>query len=457
MGQDFSSIKSRLAMHSTVRSICIPPISRLQAAIFFILVRCALPAAETNWTEFRGPAGNGVSTATNLAAHWSEQENIKWQTPVHGKAWSSPVIWEKQVWLTSATEDGRELFIVCVDRETGQVIRDLKLFDVEKPQAAIAFNSYASPTPAIESGRLYASFGSPGTACLDTETAKVLWARRDIECNHYRGAGSSPILFSNLVILNFDGSDVQFVLALDKQTGRTVWQSNRSIDFKDLGPDGKPEMNGDFRKAFATCQIASFDGQLTLLSQGSKALYAYDPRFGYELWRVEERNNYSGCTRPVVGNGIVFVPSGFSSGQILAIRPGRKGEVIDANSPQPGATQLQVVWKAKHNAPKKPSLLLAGDLLYAVDDNGTATCWEAATGTNVWTEHIGGHYSAAPLAGAGKIYFFSEDGKTTVLAAGREFHKLAENQLGDGFMASPAVSGNALFLRSRSRLYRIEE
>jgi outer membrane protein assembly factor BamB len=426
------------------------------ALLFAALSALSAAAGETNWPEFRGLRQNGVSVATNLPLHWSEAENIKWQTPIHGKAWSSPVIWGNQLWLTTATEDGRELGVLCVDADTGKIVRDEKLFDVEKPQAAHAFNSYASPTPVIEQGRIYISYGSPASACLDTGTGKVLWSRRDIECNHYRGAGSSPILYSNLVILNFDGSDRQFVIALDKATGKTVWQTKRSIDFKDLGPDNKPEMNGDFRKAFATCQIAPVNGRDVLLSQGSKALYAYEPLTGEELWRLEERSNYSGCTRPVLGGGLIFVPSGFSSGQILAVRPGKKGDVVDANDPAATNAQLRVAWKTKRNAPKKPSLLLVDDLLYAIDDNGTATCWEAATGTNVWTEHVGGHYSAAPLASPGRIYLFSETGKTTVFATGREFKMLAENQLGDGFMASPAVTGNALFLRSRTRLYRVE-
>ena len=185
---------------------------------------CGLGAEEANWPEFRGPQGNGISTSTNLPLRWSEEQNVKWSTPIHGKGWSSPVIWGQQVWLTTATADGHELFAVCIDRDTGKVIHDLKLFDVAKPQFCHPFNSYASPTPAIEAGRIYVTFGAPGTACLDTQTGKVLWARRDIECNHFRGAGSSPILYSNLFFLNFDGSDHQFVLALDKQTGRTVWR-----------------------------------------------------------------------------------------------------------------------------------------------------------------------------------------------------------------------------------------
>ena len=424
--------------------------------LFVALTALRLGAAETNWPEFRGPNGDGISTSTNLPLRWGEQQNVKWKTPIHGKAWSSPVIWDQQVWLTTATTNGQELFALCLDRDTGKVLRELKLFDVAKPQFCHTFNSYASPTPAIEAGRLYVTFGAPGTACLDTQTGKVLWTRRDIECNHFRGAGSSPILYSNLFFLNFDGSDHQFVVALDKTTGRTVWRRERSMDYQDLGPDGQPELSGDYRKAFATCQVATLDGRTTLLSQSSKALYGYDPASGAELWRVEERSSHSGCARPLTGHGLVFVPAGFGSGAVLVIRPGKPGEVLDAKAPGPASTQLQVVWKTKQNAPKKPSLLLLGGLLYAIDDNGVATCWEAMTGTVVWCERIGGHYSASPLAAGGRIYLFSEEGKTTVLATGREFKKLAESQLDDGFMASPAVSGKALFLRSRTHLYRVE-
>jgi len=365
-------------------------------------------------------------------------------------------MWDAEIWLTTATEDGRELFAVCVDRQSGKLIHDLKLFDVEKPQYAHPFNTYGSPTPVIEAGRVYVSFGSPGLACVDTKTGKILWTRRDLECNHYRGAGSSPILYGNLFILNFDGSDHQFIIALDKETGRTAWQKNRSVDYKDLEPDGRVQTEGDFRKGFATCQIATLDGRLTLLSQGSKAFYGYDPLTGNELWRVEDRTSHSGATRPVVGQGLVFVPTGFSIGQVLAIRPGAPGDVLDINATNSLPTKLQLAWKAKKNSPKKPSLLLIGDYLFGIDDGGIATCWEAKSGTVLWNERVGGNYSASPMTVEGRIYFFNEEGKTTVVAAAPEFKKLAENQLGDGFMASPAVSERALFLRSRTHLYRIE-
>jgi outer membrane protein assembly factor BamB len=367
------------------------------------------------------------------------------------------VIWNQQIWLTSATEDGHELFVLCVDRDTGKITQDQKLFDVAKPQYCIPFNSYASPTPALEQDRIYVTFGAAGTACLETQTGKVLWSRRDLECNHFRGPGSSPILFGDALFLNFDGSDQQYVVALDKTTGKTLWKTSRSIDFKDLGLDGKPETDGDLRKAFATCQIVTVEQQPILLSQGSKALYAYAPSTGTELWRAEDYGSYSGCTRPVSGHGLVFVPSGFPSGEVLAIRPGKAGEYLDVKTNDFPGMQLRVVWKDKHHAPKKPSLQLVEDLLYAIDDNGVATCWEALTGKVVWSETIGGHFTASPLAAPDRIYLFSEEGKTIVIATGREFKKIAENQLGDGFMASPAVSGNALFLRSRSELFKIEE
>lgn len=429
----------------------------ISAVVFVAAYSLFAGAADLNWPQFHGPRGDGTSASTGLPLHWGEEQNVKWKTSIHGRAWSSPVIWGKQVWLTSATENGTELFALCVNLDTGKIERDLRLFEVEKPQFAHKFNTYASPTPVIEEGRVYVTFGSPGTACLDTRTGKVLWERRDFICNHFRGAGSSLILHEGLLIVNFDGSDHQFVAAMDKQTGRTVWERKRSIDYKDLGADGKPQLDGDLRKAFSTCHVAEFDGRQILLSQGSKALYAYVPMTGEELWRVDERQFYSGSTRPVVGQGMVFVPSGWSSGQVLAIRPGRKGEIVDANAEAPAATQLRVVWKTKRNVPKKPSLTFADGLLYGMDDNGVATCWEPKTGGVIWNERIGGNYSASPLAADGRLYFFSEDGKATVVALGREFKKLAENKLASGFMASPAVSGQSLVLRTKTDLYRVEE
>jgi hypothetical protein len=161
------------------------------------------------WMQFRGPRGDGISDATGLPVEWAEDNNVAWKTAIKGKAWSSPVVLGKQIWLTSATEDARQLFAICVDKDSGKIVHNLKLFDVEKPQYIHPFNSAASPTPALEPGRVYVTFGAPGTACLDSETGKVIWERRDFVCNHYRGPGSSPLIYKDLLFLNFDGSDYQ--------------------------------------------------------------------------------------------------------------------------------------------------------------------------------------------------------------------------------------------------------
>ncbi|MBI5819164.1 MAG: PQQ-binding-like beta-propeller repeat protein [Verrucomicrobia bacterium] len=403
--------------------------------------------AEDNWPQFRGPDGMGHSNATGLPVTWSETQNIKWKTAIHDKGWSSPVIWGNQIWMTTATEDGKQLFVICVDRNTGKILRDIKLFDVETPQYIIKLNSPASPTPVIEEGRVYVTFGSPGTACLDTLTGKVLWQRRDLECNHFRGAGSSPILFGNLFILNFDGSDFQYVVALDKNTGKTVWKTKRSVDFKDLDKDGKPNREGDMRKGFCTPLVASFGGAPPILiDPGSKAFYAYDPLTGKEIWRTEEHKNHSVAVRPSVANGLIYAATGMGKASVWAIRPGGHGVVTDTH----------VVWKAPRNVPTMPSPIVVGDLLFMVSDNGIITCLDAKNGQVVWEQKIGGEFSASPISAEGRIYFFDREGKITVIQAGREFKQLAANQLDEGFMASPAVSGKALFLRTKTHLYRVE-
>ncbi len=403
--------------------------------------------ADENWPQFRGPGGQGVSDAKGLPLTWSETQNVKWKTPVHGKAWSSPVIWKDQIWLTTATEDGRELSAIRVDKATGKITLDQVLFHVQTPQYCIPFNSYASPTPCIEEGRVYLSFGSPGTACLDTQSGNVVWQRTDLQCNHFRGPGSSPLLWNNLLIMNFDGSDFQYIIALDKTTGQTVWKTNRSIDFKDLNADGKPRADGDFRKAFSSPKIMTADGQPILLSVGSHAVYCYEPTTGKELWRTEYRDGHSGSITPIFGDGLAFTGTGHGATELWAIRPGGHGVVNDTN----------VVWKEKKRIPTRPSPLFVDGLLYMVNDSGIVSCLDAKTGAEIWHGRIDGSYSASPIYADGRIYCFNEKGKTTVLAAGRELKVLAENQLDTGILGCPAVSGNALYIRTRTDLYRIEE
>ena len=413
-----------------------------------ILVACSvISMAADNWPQFRGPDGTGHSDARDLPLNWSETQNIVWKTPIHDRGWSSPVIFGKQIWLTSASKDGKQLFALCLDKDTGKLIRDIKLFDVAQPQYAHPFNTYASPTPVIEQGRVYITFGSPGTAAIDTKTFKVIWERRDFECNHFRGSGSSPVIFRDMLLMHFDGSDHQFVVALDKRTGKTIWRTERSIDFQDLDKNGKPAAEGDLRKAFATPHVTQINGRWEMISLGAKAAYSYDPFTGKELWRVEERGQHSASTRPVLGFGMIFYPTGFSNGQLYAVRTGGNGLITDSH----------VAWRVKRGASNKPSILLIDDLIYMIGDTGIATCVEAKTGNIVWQQRVGGEYSASPVYADGKIWLFSEEGKTTVIKPGRAYEKLAENNLEEGFLASPAIAGKAFYLRTRTHLYRIEQ
>lgn len=403
-----------------------------------LLLCASLAAAADNWPEFRGPDGNGLSDATGLPIAWSENQNVVWKTAIHDKGWSSPVVWGGQVWLTTALVNGKERFAVCVDRETGKVIHDVKVFDDPNPIDVVKYNSYASPSPAIEEGRVYVHFGNAGTACLDTKTAKKMWERRDFRSEEGRGCGSSPILHGDRLYLVFDGFDRQYLVCLDKKTGDTVWKRDRGVDF---GTD-----NGDLRKAFATPQIITVDGKEQLVAPGAVWTQALDPKTGVEIWRVK-CGGMNAAARPIYGHGLVFANSSDGGFGQFAVRPGR-GEL--------GADQ--VAWKGARGGPKRSSPVLLGDLLYLANDGGMLTCLEAKTGEVVWQQRLASApFWASPIAAEGRIYCFDEAGGGQVVAAGRTFKKLAANKLDDGGRASPAVAGKSLFVRTFTHLYRIEQ
>ena len=412
--------------------------------LFFPFLSSSL--AKEEWPQFRGPSGDGSSTAVSLPVAPSENVGVRWKTQIPGKAWSSPVISGNRIWLTSATEDGSALSLVVVDRESGAVLRDEVVFKVENPQFCHKFNSYASPTPAISGGRVYVTFGSPFTACFDEESGAKVWERTDFVCNHFRGSGSSPVVWKDFLLMHFDGSDFQYAVALDRHTGKTVWRTERSVDFKDLNAEGKVTGDGDFRKAFATPEVVDWQGSPVLLSSGAKCHYAYDPVTGRELWRLEERAQHSASARPLVWDGKVFFQSGFK-GQILAVRLGGAGVLEES----------QLAWRVKKSVPSKPSMLLRDGALFMVDDSGIASCVDATTGEVRWSHRIGGNFSASPVYADGRIYVCNEEGKVTTFSPDKDaFKMLGEGQFDAGFMASPAIAGRSLFLRSKTHLYRVE-
>jgi len=436
--------------------------SRQWLVLLLLLVQVSWGQAE--WRQFRGPRGNGLASppgtkSAGLPIRWSEQENVRWKTPIPHRGWSTPVVMEGRLWLTTATPDGHEFFVVCVEADSGRICLQEKLFHADHPEPlGNPMNCYASPSPVIEPGRVYVHFGSYGTAALDSKTGAVLWQRTDLPCRHYRGPGSSLLLFENLLILTMDGVDVQYLVALDKETGRTVWKTDRTADWDDLDADGKPKNEGDLRKAYSTPLLVTAGGETgppspnsamgnptQMLSVGAKAVYGYDPASGRELWKVRTPA-FSGAASPVYGRGIAYMVTGFGKTELLAVRVDGRGDVTDTH----------VAWRTGSLVPQTPSPLVVGELFFMINDTGTVTCLEAASGTQVWRERLRGNFAASLLHAEGHLYCFSREGVTTVLKAARDYEVLATNRLDGGFMASPAVAGKALFLRTREHLYRIE-
>ena len=419
-----------------------------------VLAACwmCVPTARADWPDFRGPFGDGHVSAPGdtkpigLPLTWSETENIKWKTEIPERGWSTPVVMDGRIWLTTATPDGHDFFAICVDLETGKLLLNQKLFHSDKPEPlGNNQNGYASPSPAIEAGRVYVHFGSYGTACLDSATGKVIWQRQDLPCRHYRGPASSVILFENLLILTMDGADVQYLVALDKQTGQTVWKTDRSVKFNDAEGIQTFAKDGDLRKAHSTPLIVNIDGQPQMFSPGAKAAYAYDPRTGRELWQVRFFA-WSAAPRPLYSQGLAFMITGLGATELLAVRTGGQGDVTDTH----------IAWRFNKSVARTSSPIIVDDLLYMASDDGTMTCLEVATGNQVWRERVGGNYSASPIYADGRIYIANEKDKTTVLKPGRTFEVLATNTLDAGCMASPAVAGKALIWRTKMHLYRIE-
>jgi len=409
-------------------------------------------AAGGDWPEMRGPSCDGhVQSADDtkpigLPLHWSETENIKWKTGIPFRGWSTPVVMGGQVWLTTATEDGHDFYVLCVDAETGKISVNKKLFHADNPEPlGNNVNSYATPSPVIEPGRVYVHFGSYGTACLDTATSKVLWQRTDLPCRHYRGPSSSPILFENLLIITMDGVDLHYTVALNKKTGKTVWKTDRSAVWNDEDVPGERAKLGDLRKAHSTPVVITNAGQALLLSAGAKAFYAYDPRTGKEIWKVHH-NDYSAAPRPLFNNGVAYIISGQSKAELFAVKADGHGDVTDTH----------VVWRLKTHMGKFSSPILVDGLIYDAAAESFLTCLDAATGDVVWTERIVGSYEASPIYADGRLYFFNQEGVATVIKPGRTCDIMATNTLDDGLMASPAVADKAFYIRTKTHLYRIE-
>jgi outer membrane protein assembly factor BamB len=393
--------------------------------VIFLLFILALISFD--WPQFRGPTGQGVSDERNLPLTWSETTNVRWKVAIPGRGWSSPVIQGDRIWLTTATEEGRSLRAIAVDANTGAIQNDVEIFRLKSPKLMNAKNSFASPTPVVEGDRVYLHFGAYGTACI-TQSGEIVWKTKLEYDNGQHGPGGSPVLYEDLLIVSCDGLEQQFVVALDKATGKVR---------------GKKMREG--YQAYTTPLIVNLPSGDQVISPGAFQAIAYEPRTGKEIWRVKYAEGFSNVPRPVYGNDLVFICTGFQEPSLLAVRLDGRGDV----------TKSKIAWKLDRGIPRTPSPLLVGNELYIVSDNGIATCIDAKTGDELWRARLGGNYSASPIYADGRIYFLSEEGETIVIAPGRQLKHLATNQLEGPTLASMAVSHSSLFIRTATNLYRI--
>lgn len=390
----------------------------------FLYLLAALILAQ-DWPEFRGPTAQGLSDQSGFPLTWSETKNVRWKVPIPGKGWSSPTILGDRIWFTSATEEGKSLRAICVDRDSGAILINVEVFRLNSPGRINSKNSYASPTPVLEGDRIYLHFGAFGTACIH-QSGEILWRTRLEYDNGQHGPGGSPVLYKDLLIVSCDGLSVQYVVALDKLTGKIQWKK--------------------FRKgyqAYSTPLIVRLAGGDQVISTGASRAIAYEPRTGREIWQVQYGDGFSNIPRPVYGNGLVFICTGFQQPSLMAVRVDGRGDV----------TQSHVVWTLNKSVPLTPSPLLIGEELYLINDSGIATCVDSRTGKEYWQARVGGNHSASPIYADNRIYFLSEEGESVVIAPGRQFKILATNQLDGRTLASMAVSEGSIFVRSETHLY----
>ena len=394
-----------------------------------LILLSTLAGLAENWPQFRGPHGDGHSSETNLPLTWKESENVAWKMPLPGKGWSSPVIVDKEIWLTTATEGDRSLRVLAIDAEGGKILQNVEVFRLASAVAGHAKNSAASPSVIVDGDRVYVHFGSYGTACLRRNGA-VVWRTQELKYSQVHGPGGSPILYENLLILNCDGNSTQFVVALDKNTGKIVWKKDRPSAM-----------------AYATPLIIRPASGPQLVSPGAFRAISYNPATGEELWFVRYGDGFSNVPRPVFGHGLVYLCTGFYQPNLLAVRVDGKGDV----------TSSHLQWKTARGTPLTPSPLLVGDEIYMVSDNGIVSCLDAKTGKENWRQRLPGSYSASPVFADGRIYLLNESGETTVIAPGKDFRKLASNIIEGEYLASMGVSSGALYLRSGTHLYKLQK
>lgn len=414
----------------------------MRAIIHFVLCwsisafLCGLASAE-NWTRFRGPNGQGVSSEKDLPVTWSATDNVVWKTPVPGNGWSSPIVYNEHVFLTTAEDEGASCRVVCVHRDDGRIVWNTEVHR-QAPGPKRRQNSYATPTPVTDGERVYAVFYD-GTAVAVDFSGDLVWKSSEVKFFSLHGLGASPLLADGQLIMPFDGSSREedrlgwkipwekaVVVSWDATRGKVLWKGTR----------------GPSRVGHVT-PILIDDGK-QIVSAGGDRVQGFDARTGERVWSIYSQGE--GVTpSPVVGAGLIFTSSGFEDPTIRAIRPGGLGDV----------TGTHIAWEQKKGVPVLASPLYVDPYLYTITRDNVLHCIEASTGKIVWLQRLEGVHSASPVLADGRIYVLSEDGVTLVLRPGPQYDEIARNELGETCLASMAVSQGRFYIRSAEHLYSI--
>jgi outer membrane protein assembly factor BamB len=428
----------------------------------FLLLAAAPAGTLTaeDWPQFRGPTGDGVALVSGTPVRWGGLlRPPAWKTDIPGRGWSSPVVVQGKIWLTTAEQTaldqealaeklashpyGNEefqthasitLLAVELDAREGRILRRIELATIENPPPIHFTNSYASPTPVSDGERLYCHFGSLGTFALEMATGDIPWRQR-FDLDDITGPGTSPVWDDGRLILACDGVDDQFVVALEGTTGNELWRTQRPpLD----------EADEKHRRSFSTPLVFEDRGRRQLVAPAARWIVSYDPVTGEELWRVDGGEGmHAAVPRPVYREGVVYVCNGYPKPELWAIRTDGQGDVTDSH----------VLWTCARQVPEISSPVVTDQHIYFVSTGGVMSCLERETGSQVWQERLNGTFVASPLLAGGKLYLTNTEGTTWVLQPGEVYEELSCNRLRVQCFASLALYGSHLLVRSHPTLF----
>ena len=402
-----------------------------KSILTFILLMLFSELHSDEWIQFRGTNGQGLSKDSQLPIKWSRTEGIAWKTNLDGVAWSSPICVDKQVFLTNALLKGEELKleVLAINFETGAINWRIPLFQYSSQPRIHRKNSYASPTPFYENGRIFVHFGNLGTACI-TLRGEIIWKTK-LEYSPVHGSGASPVIYNNLLLLSADGANNPKLYALNKNDGTVRWEVNRDSNAK---------------KSFSFCTptVIQWQGKPLIVSPASDYVFAYDLE-GKQVWKFNYPNGYSVVPRPVYNKGIVYVSSGYDSPVLYAIKLGGMGDITDSH----------LAWKTRKGVPRNSSFLVVDDLLFMAADNGVVSCLDSTNGEVKWVKRVAGSCSSSLLYASGKIYLTDESGITYIFLSKNEFKLIETNELNERTLASPVPHKGFLLIRTELGLWKI--